>query len=172
MPSLNDLDKAVNFLTRLFVKIKKCFLPQWQSDVNFYSLYTLRNFWTYQMTAVRTKVFEGFLWQRPGLQKKQNGLLRHSNVQSNTSDTDTAPTSGTFKGWNSCLMNVRLRKVPVEEERFPSRYTGFDSVTGKKNSPVIKGHDGTTHRKEWRQRTFGEIRSLAISLHIFKPTQM
>ena len=116
--------------------------------------------------------FEGFLWQRPGLQKKQNGLLRHSNVQSNTSDTDTAPTSGTFKGWNSCLMNVRLRKVPVEEERFPSRYTGFDSVTGKKNSPVIKGHDGTTHRKEWRQRTFGEIRSLTISLHIFKPTQM
>ena len=59
MPSLNDLDKAVNFLTRLFVKIKKCFLPQWQSDVNFYSLYTLRNFWTYQMTAVRTKVFRG-----------------------------------------------------------------------------------------------------------------
>ena len=34
----------------------------------------------------------------------------------------------------------------------PSRYTGFDSVTGKKNSPVIKGHDGTTHRREWRGR--------------------
>ena len=49
-------------------------------------------------------------------------------------------------------MNVRLRKVLVEEARLPSRYTGFDSVTGKKNSPVIKGHDGTTHRKEWRGR--------------------
>ena len=34
----------------------------------------------------------------------------------------------------------------------PSRYTGFDSVTGKKNSSVIKGHDGTTHRREWRGR--------------------
>ena len=47
-------------------------------------------------------------------------------------------------------MNVRLRKVLVEEARLPSRYTGFDSVTGKKNSSVIKGHgyDGTTHRRE------------------------
>ena len=47
-------------------------------------------------------------------------------------------------------MNVRLRKVLVEETRLPSRYTGFDSVTGKKNSSVIKGHghDGTTHRRE------------------------
>ena len=86
--------------------------------------------------------------------EKQNGLLRHSNVQSNTSDTATVPTSGTFKWWNSCLMNVRLRKVLVEETRLPSRYTGFDSVTGKKNSSVIKGHghDGTTHRREWRGR--------------------
>ena len=51
-------------------------------------------------------------------------------------------------------MNVRLRKVLAEEARFPSRYTGFDSVTGKKNSSVIKGHghDGTTHRREWRGR--------------------
>ena len=51
-------------------------------------------------------------------------------------------------------MNVRLRKVLVEEARLPSRYTGFDSVTGKKNSSVIKGHgqDGTTHRREWRGR--------------------
>ena len=49
-------------------------------------------------------------------------------------------------------MNVRLRKVLVEEARSPSRYTGFDSVTGKKNSSVIKGHDGTTHRREWRGR--------------------
>ena len=49
-------------------------------------------------------------------------------------------------------MNVRLRKVLVEETRLPSRYTGFDSVTGKKNSSVIKGHDGTTHRREWRGR--------------------
>ena len=49
-------------------------------------------------------------------------------------------------------MNVRLRKVLVEEALLPSRYTGFDfdSVTGKKNSPVTKGHDGSTHRKEWR----------------------
>ena len=84
--------------------------------------------------------------------EKQNGSLRHSNVQSNTSDTATVPTSGTFKWWNSCLMNVRLRKVLVEETRLPSRYTGFDSVTGKKNSSVIKGHDGTTHRREWRGR--------------------
>ena len=86
--------------------------------------------------------------------ERQNGLLRHSNVQSNTSDTATVPTSGTFKWWNSCLMNVRLRKVLVEEARLPSRYTGFDSVTGKKNSSVIKGHghDGTTHRREWRGR--------------------
>ena len=86
--------------------------------------------------------------------EKQNGLLRHSNVQSNTSDTATVPTSGTFKWWNSCLMNVRLRKVLVEEARLPSRYTAFDSVTGKKNSSVIKGHghDGTTHRREWRGR--------------------
>ena len=51
-------------------------------------------------------------------------------------------------------MNVRLRKVLVEEARLPSRYTGFDSVTGKKNSSVIKGHghDGTTHRREWGGR--------------------
>ena len=51
-------------------------------------------------------------------------------------------------------MNLRLRKVLVEEAQLPSRYTGFDSVTGKKNSSVIKGHghDGTTHRKEWRGR--------------------
>ena len=81
--------------------------------------------------------------------EKQNGLLRHSDVQSNTSDTATVPTRGTFKWWNSCLMNVRFRKVLVEEARLPSRYTGFDSVTGKKNSLVIKGHDGTTHRREW-----------------------
>ena len=49
-------------------------------------------------------------------------------------------------------MNVRLRKVLVEEARLPSRYTAFDSVTGKKNSSVIKGHghDGTTHRRERR----------------------
>ena len=84
--------------------------------------------------------------------EKHKGLLRHSNVQSNTSDTATVPTSGTFKWWNSCLMNVRLRKVLVEEARLPSRYTGFDSVTGKKNSPVTKGHDGSTQRKEWRGR--------------------
>ena len=84
--------------------------------------------------------------------EKQNGLLRHSNVQSNTSETATVPTGGTFKYWNSCLINVRLRKVLVEEARFPSRYTGFDSVKGKKNSPVIKGHDGTTHRREWGGR--------------------
>ena len=82
--------------------------------------------------------------------EKQNGLLRHSNVQSNTSDTATVPTSGTFKWWNSCLMNVRVRKVLVEEARLPSRYTGFDSVTRKKNSSVIRGHDGSTQRKEWR----------------------
>ena len=49
-------------------------------------------------------------------------------------------------------MNVRLRKVLVEEARSPSRYTAFDSVTGKKNSPVIKGHDGITHRREWGGR--------------------
>ena len=51
-------------------------------------------------------------------------------------------------------MNVRLRKVLVGEAWLPSRYTGFDSVTGKKNSSVIKGHghDGTTHRREWRGR--------------------
>ena len=40
----------------------------------------------------------------------------------------------------------------MEEARLPSRNTGFDSVTGKKNSPLIKGHDGTTHRREWRGR--------------------
>ena len=40
----------------------------------------------------------------------------------------------------------------MEEARLPSRNTGFDSVTGKKNSPVIKGHDGTTHRREWGGR--------------------
>ena len=49
-------------------------------------------------------------------------------------------------------MKVRLRKVLVEEARLPSRYTGFDSVTGKKNSLVIKGQDGTTHRREWGGR--------------------
>ena len=47
-------------------------------------------------------------------------------------------------------MSVRVRKVLVEEARLPSRYTGFDSVTGKKNSSVIRGHDGSTQRKEWR----------------------
>ena len=84
--------------------------------------------------------------------EKQNGLLRHSNVQSNTSDTAAVPTSGTFKWWNSCLMNVRFRKVLVEEARLPSRYTGFDSVTGKKNSQVIKGgsgEEGTCWLQEW-----------------------
>ena len=84
--------------------------------------------------------------------EKQNGLLRHSNVQSNTSDTAAVPTSGTFKWWNSCLMNVRFRKVLVEETRLPSRYTGFDSVTGKKNSQVIKGgsgEEGTCWLQEW-----------------------
>ena len=40
----------------------------------------------------------------------------------------------------------------MEETLLPSRYTGFDSVTGKKNSPVTKGHDGSTQRKEWRGR--------------------
>ena len=40
----------------------------------------------------------------------------------------------------------------MEEARLPSRYTGFDSVTGKKNSLVIKGQDGITHRREWRGR--------------------
>ena len=49
-------------------------------------------------------------------------------------------------------MNVRPRNVLLAEGRLPSRYTGFDSVIGKKNSPVIKGHDGTTHRTEWRGR--------------------
>ena len=86
--------------------------------------------------------------------EKHKGLLRHSNVQSNTSDTATVPISGTFKWWNSCLMNVRVRKVLVEEARLPSRYTGFDSVTGKKNSSVIRGHDGSTQRKEWRGRNW------------------
>ena len=80
--------------------------------------------------------------------EKHNGLLRHSNVQSNISDTATVPISGTFKWWNSCLMNIRVRKVLVEEARLPSRYTGFESVTGK-NSP---GHDDSTHRKEWQGR--------------------
>ena len=47
-------------------------------------------------------------------------------------------------------MNVRLRKVLVEEARLPSRNTGFDSVTGKKNSPVI--NDGITHSREWGGR--------------------
>ena len=32
----------------------------------------------------------------------------------------------------------------MEEARLPSRYTGFESVTGKKNSSVIRGHDGST----------------------------
>ena len=45
-------------------------------------------------------------------------------------------------------MNVRVRKVLVEEAQLPSRFTGFESVTGK-NSPV---HDGSTQRKEWRGR--------------------
>ena len=40
----------------------------------------------------------------------------------------------------------------MEETRLSSRYTGFDSVTGKKNSSVIKGHDGTTHKREWGGR--------------------
>ena len=57
--------------------------------------------------------------------EKHNGLLRHSNVQSNTSDTATVPISGAFKWWNSCLMNVRVRKVLVEETRLPSRYTRY-----------------------------------------------
>ena len=32
----------------------------------------------------------------------------------------------------------------MAEARLPSRYTGFDSVKGKKNSSLIKGYDGTT----------------------------
>lgn len=43
-------------------------------------------------------------------------------------------------------MNARLRKVLEEEEEgMPSRYIAFDSITGKKNSAVMKGCDGTTH---------------------------
>ena len=103
--------------------------------------------------------------------EKQNGLLRHSNVQSNTSDTATVPTSGTFKYWNSCLMNVRLRKVLVEEARLPSRYAGFDSVTGKKNSSVIKGpgHDGTTHRRERGGRDLLVIRMDKVAYRTLPP---
>ena len=101
--------------------------------------------------------------------EKQNGLLRHSNVQSNTSDTAAVPTSGTFKWWNSCLMNVRVRKVLVEETRLPSRYTGFDSVTGKKNSQVIKGHYGITHRREWRGRDWLVTRMDKVAYRTLPP---
>ena len=104
--------------------------------------------------------------------EKQNGLLRHSNVQSNTSDTATVPTSGTFKYWNSCLMKVRLRKVLVEEARLPSRYTGFDSVTGKKNSPIIKGHgyDGTTHKGRGGEETCWLQEKIKWPIEHFSPT--
>ena len=152
VPSLNDLDKAVILLTRLFVKIKKCFLPQMAKWCELlFPLYSVE----FLNLSDDKNSHQSFPWaplKASRFTEKQNRLLRHPNVQSNTSDTATVPTSGTFKYWNSCLMNVRLRKVLVEETRLPSRYTGFDSVTGKKNSLVIKGHDGTTHRREWRGR--------------------
>ena len=68
-------------------------------------------------------------------------------------------------------MNVRLRKVLVEEARLPSRYTGFDSVTGKKNSSVIKGHghDGTTHRREWRGRDWLVTREDKLAFRTLPP---
>ena len=68
-------------------------------------------------------------------------------------------------------MNVRLRKVLVEEARLPSRYTGFDSVTGKKNSSVIKGHghDGTTHRREWRGRDWLVTREDKVAFRTLPP---
>ena len=46
-------------------------------------------------------------------------------------------------------MNVRLRKVLVEEARLPSRYTGFDTVIGKRNSSLIKdSSEGTSWSEE------------------------
>ena len=50
-------------------------------------------------------------------------------------------------------MNVRLRKVLVEEARLPSRYTGFDTVIGKRNSSLINdmmasGGEGTSWSEE------------------------
>ena len=70
-------------------------------------------------------------------------------------------------------MNVRLRKVLVEEARLPSRYTGFDSVTGKKNSSVIKGHehDGTTHRREWRGRDWLFTKEDKVAFRTLPPVE-
>ena len=67
-------------------------------------------------------------------------------------------------------MNVRFRKVLVEEARLPSRNTGFDSVTGKKNSPVIKGHDGTTHRREWGGRDLLVTRMDEVAYRTLPPS--
>ena len=57
----------------------------------------------------------------------------------------------------------------MEEAKLPSRYTGFDSVTGKKNSPVIKGHDGTTHRREWGGRDWLVTRMDEVAYRTLPP---
>ena len=59
----------------------------------------------------------------------------------------------------------------MEEARLPSRYTGFDSVTGKKNSPIIKGHghDGTTHKREWEGRDLLVTREDKVAYRTLPP---
>lgn len=66
--------------------------------------------------------------------EKHSRLLRHSNVQSNASDTAIAPTRGTSRQWNSYLINSCCRKVCVVEV-IPLWYSWmFDSAANKKQN--------------------------------------
>ena len=58
-------------------------------------------------------------------------------------------------------MNVRLRKVLVEEARLPSRYTGFDSVIGKRNSSLIKDMTALLKEGEVVKGLAGQKRGLS-----------
>ena len=63
--------------------------------------------------------------------EKHNGLLRHFNVQSNASNTATVPTRGTFRWWNSFLLNLYCRKT-LWGQGISSRYNKLDSITRNK----------------------------------------
>ena len=71
------------------------------------------------------------------LTEKHSRLLRHSNVQSNASDTAIAPTRGTSRQWNSYLINSCCRKVCVVEV-IPLWYSWMFDSAANRNKTHIK----------------------------------
>lgn len=69
--------------------------------------------------------------------EKHSRLLRHSNVQSNASDTAIAPTRGTSRQWNSYLINSCCRKVCVVEV-IPLWYSWMFDSAANRNKTHIK----------------------------------